>query len=256
MTFRVVIPARYGSSRLPGKPLLPIGGKPMIQWVYENALAAGGRETIVATDDARIERAVTEFGGVAALTSTEHTCGTERLAELVQVRQWDPRSIIVNLQGDEPGVPPGLVQRVAQALADCETAGISTLATPIRTVEELFDPNVVKVVLNERSMATYFSRAAIPWVRDAFGPPMRSDAALPSGFTFLRHLGLYAYRAETLQRLAAAASVPSERAESLEQLRALHLGIGIHVSVIDDAPGHGVDTRADLERVERQLVSA
>lgn len=251
-SYRIVIPARYASSRLPGKPLLPLAGKPMIQWVWENAVRAGARDVIVATDDQRIAQAARGFGADACLTAAEHPSGTDRLAEVAALRGFAPDDVVVNLQGDEPNVPAALLQQVASAVTENPDAGMATLATPVGSVGELFDPNAVKVVLDDRGFALYFSRAPIPWVRDAFkqGPP----ASLPSAVPFLRHLGLYAYRARTLASLSRAPAAALEGAEALEQLRALALGIRIHVGVIAEAPGHGVDTEADLARVEALLL--
>jgi 3-deoxy-manno-octulosonate cytidylyltransferase (CMP-KDO synthetase) len=250
--FRVVIPARYASTRLPGKPLRLLAGKPMIQWVWENAVRAGA-EIVVATDDARIAHAVEAFGGSVMLTSDRHGSGTERLAEVAERLAWPADAIVVNLQGDEPFVGPELLARVAAGLEAYAEAGIATLATPIEAPSDVFDPNLVKVVRDARGFARYFSRAPIPWVRGAFAASGAPPDALPRDVPFLRHLGLYAYRAGTLLRLAKAEPCAVEQAEALEQLRALHLGIGIHVAVIEGAPGHGVDTEEDLQRVAAML---
>jgi 3-deoxy-manno-octulosonate cytidylyltransferase (CMP-KDO synthetase) len=220
----------------------------MIVRVWERAQESGAEEVLVATDDERVARAVQRAGGVARLTRGDHPTGTDRLAEVAV--DWPEDTIVVNLQGDEPLLPPELSGRLAKALEDHPDAGIATMAVAIDDVAELFSPSAVKVVLGEDDHALYFSRAPIPWHRDAFaaGPP----AALPAG-RFLRHLGLYAYRAGTLRRLASAAPNPLERAESLEQLRALGLGIRIHVTVLEQAPPPGVDTPADLERARAAL---
>lgn len=245
--FGIIIPARYASTRLPGKPLRAIAGKPLIQWVYENALRAGAEFVWVATDDERIEQAVRAFGGEVVMTSSTHQTGTDRLAEVVKKREVPAETIIVNVQGDEPLLPVAAIQDVAQLLAQQEAAGIATLAHPLSTVAELFNPNVVKVVLNERGFASYFSRAPIPWVRDAFAAGKPDE--LPAGVTFLRHVGLYAYRARSLEALSALPAAPTEQAESLEQLRALYCGIQICVSVVHEALPPGVDTEEDLEGV-------
>jgi 3-deoxy-manno-octulosonate cytidylyltransferase (CMP-KDO synthetase) len=250
--FCAVIPARYASSRLPGKPLRQLAGRPMIEHVWRNALGSGAREALVATDDQRIFDAVERFGGRAVMTSPNHASGTDRLAEVATHLAWPDDTIVVNLQGDEPCVPGELLRQTAAALHAHAGAGIATVATPIRHVRDLFDENVVKVVLDEDGMACYFSRAPIPWVRGAFAAGA-SMPALPEGVPFLRHLGIYAYRAGTLRHVAAQASRAIERAESLEQLRALALGIRVHVSVIDEAPGVGVDTEDDIARVEQAL---
>jgi 3-deoxy-manno-octulosonate cytidylyltransferase (CMP-KDO synthetase) len=245
--FRVVIPARYGSTRLPAKPLLPLAGRPMIAHVVDRARESGAGEVLVATDDDRIHEAAAAAGAVVVMTSPDHASGTDRLAEVADIREWPDDAVVVNLQGDEPAMPGALVAAVAGALRANPDAGIATLATPIRDLGDLLDPNVVKVVLSDADRALYFSRAPIPWVRGGFGDE------LPDGVPFLRHLGLYAYRAGVLRLLAAEPSRPVEQAESLEQLRALALGLAIHVTVVHEAPGHGVDTEADLARVEREL---
>jgi 3-deoxy-manno-octulosonate cytidylyltransferase (CMP-KDO synthetase) len=251
--FRVVIPARFASSRLPGKPLLPIGGKPMIQHVVENAREAGATAVVVATDDQRITDAVRQFGGEVAMTSAEHVSGTDRIAELARKEGWDPGSIVVNLQGDEPLLAASAVRRVANLLASRPDAGMATLAAPINDVDTLFNPNVVKVVTTLDGRALYFSRAPIPWQRDEWLTLQERPAGLPGGTQFLRHIGLYAYRVETLLGITSATKDAVETAESLEQLRALRLGIGILVDVVDEVPEHGVDTPDDLRRVEAWL---
>lgn len=251
--FFVVIPARYGSSRLPGKPLRQLAGRPMIEHVWRNALGSNAREVLVATDDERIVSAVEAFGGRALMTAADHASGTDRLAEVATRLGWDDDTIVVNLQGDEPCIPGDLLRQAATALHEHAGAGIATLATPVRQARELFDENVVKVVCDEAGMALYFSRAPVPWVRSAFSRAAGELPALPEDVPFLRHIGIYAYRAATLRRLAAEPGRAIERAESLEQLRALALGIRIQVSFIAGAPGHGVDTEDDAARVERAL---
>ncbi len=211
---------------------------------------------IVATDDKRIEMVVKEFGGTAVMTSQRHTSGTERLAEVAESLGWDDAKIVVNLQGDEPCVPGSLIRQLAHALHRESRAQIATVATPIRTPQELFDPNVVKVVLDQSHLANYFSRAPIPWHRDSFAVGGTGLQRLPQDGQFLRHLGLYAYRVGTLKRMAQSAQAVCEKLESLEQLRALSLGIGIHVSVVEEPLGHGVDTEQDLLRVEQQMVKS
>lgn len=249
--FRVVIPARYAATRLPGKPLRELAGRPMIAHVIDRARESGAREVVVATDDARIAGAAEAAGARAELTRADHPSGSDRIDEVAGRLGWAADDIVVNLQGDEPCMPGALVARVAAALAGRPGAGIATVATPIESVDDLFDANVVKVVTGDDACALYFSRAPIPWVRDAFAagrPP-----ALPAGVEFLRHLGLYAYRVNVLARMCRAEPRAVERAESLEQLRALALGIDIHVSIVDKSPGHGVDTEDDLRRAERSL---
>ena len=246
-----VIPARYESSRFPGKPLALIAGKPMIRRVFDQVSQSSVDEVLVATDDQRIVDAVAECGGQAVMTSPAHPSGTDRLAEVIDSRSLADDDVIVNLQGDEPLMDPALITAVAMALHDHPQAGMSTIATPIRDARDLFDENVVKVVLDDRGFARYFSRAPIPWVRGAFSGAAPDQ--LPEDIVFLRHLGLYGYRAGILRQLAAATPVAAEKAESLEQLRALTIGIDIHVSIAEKAPGHGVDTEQDLHRVEREL---
>jgi 3-deoxy-manno-octulosonate cytidylyltransferase (CMP-KDO synthetase) len=201
----------------------------------------------VATDDPRIVDAVTEAGGEAMLTSADHPSGTDRLAEVAQRRELGPEAIVVNVQGDEPMLDPKFVLTVAQALEQNPGAGIATLATPIRDASEVLNPNVVKVTVARSGLAITFSRAPMPWLRGAFSAP-REQITLPPASDFLRHVGLYAYRARTLLELAAEPPAMIETAESLEQLRALWLGIPIHVTTVSEPPGHGVDTEEDLAR--------
>ncbi|MDQ2696086.1 MAG: 3-deoxy-manno-octulosonate cytidylyltransferase [Pseudomonadota bacterium] len=248
--FRVAIPARYASTRLPGKPLLAIAGRPMIEHVHRRALASGAREVVIATDDPRIRDAAEGFGATVCMTDAGHASGTDRLAEVAQRLNWPDEAIVVNLQGDEPLMPPPLLAQVARGLEEHPEAGIATVATPLHDRREVFDPNVVKVVLDAQGYALYFSRAPIPYHRDAFA---RGGDALPEGALYLRHIGLYAYRAEILRRYPRLPPCMPERAESLEQLRALWNGIRIHVLVTDAAPPVGVDTPADLARVEAVL---
>ncbi len=249
----MVIPARYASTRLPGKPLRDLAGKPMIVRVLENAQRTGAEFVIVATDDERIAEAVTAAGGEAMLTRPDHPSGTDRLAEVAQRKGLDPEALIVNVQGDEPLLDPKFVIMVAQALLDNPAAGLATLATPIAHARDVFDPNVVKVVTARSGLALYFSRAPIPWLRSAFTDLSQPLLELPAGSSFLRHVGLYAYRVGTLLTLAAEEPVMLEPAESLEQLRALWLGIQIHVTTVSEPPGHGVDTEEDLVRVRAIL---
>ncbi|MFW5920717.1 MAG: 3-deoxy-manno-octulosonate cytidylyltransferase [Polyangiales bacterium] len=250
--FRVVVPARYAASRLPGKPLRDIAGRPLVVHVLGAAQRAGASEVVVAVDDDRIHRAVEAAGGRALMTSPDHPSGTDRLAEVAATLEWPEDAIVVNLQGDEPLVPPELVAQLASALHAHPEAGIATMATPINDVDALFDSSVVKVVLDDAGFASYFSRAPIPWVRDRFDLGRR-PAELPAGVSFLRHLGMYAYRVGTLERLAQAPRSAHEQAESLEQLRALALGIRIHVTQVAEPPPRGVDTEADLERTRRAI---
>ncbi|MEW6764851.1 MAG: 3-deoxy-manno-octulosonate cytidylyltransferase [Pseudomonadota bacterium] len=246
--YKLVIPARYGSSRLPGKPLLPVAGKPLVQHVIERARECGADEIVLATDDARIRTVCEPLGVRVLMTSPEHATGTDRLAEVARVMGWTDDTIVVNLQGDEPLIPSALLDRLATNLADHPEAGIATLCTPIHHARDLFDPHVVKVVRDMNGLALYFSRASIPWERDAFG--MEEDRHHDHGF---RHLGLYAYRAGFLRDFAAWPEAPIEGLEKLEQLRALWHGVRIHVDVVAEPPGHGVDTPEDLARVEALL---
>lgn len=244
--FRVVIPARYQSSRLPGKPLLSIAGKPMVQHVYERAVESQAVQVVVATDDQRIMDAVKAFGGEVCMTSTDHLSGTDRLAEVVELFQWQDDEIIVNLQGDEPEMPASLVRQVANDMASHKDAVITTLSVAIETFEDVIDPNVVKVVTNAEGYAQYFSRAPIPWHRNEFAEGLDAPSSLE---LFARHIGLYAYRAGFLNEFVNWEASPTERIESLEQLRVLWHGRKIHVSQAKEAPGIGVDTQADLDRV-------
>ena len=248
--FGVIVPARFASTRLPGKPLIDLGGRPMILRVLEVAARAGAAFTIVATDDERIADVVTRAGGDAMLTSPDHATGTDRLAEVARRKQLDPELVIVNLQGDEPALPPQHVERVARTLQRTPEASLATLATPLSQRWEVFDPNIVKVVTDQYGRALYFSRAPIPWRRDDFTlSPQTMLGQLPGG-PFLRHIGLYAYRVSTLLTLSRTPPVPLEQAESLEQLRALWLGMVIQVAVVDSLPAGGVDTAEDARRVQ------
>lgn len=248
--FTVVIPARYASSRLPGKPLRKLAGKPMLRHVFDAAGQCGAEQVIVATDDERIEQAAREFGAEVCMTSAEHASGTDRLAEVVERRSLADDAIIVNLQGDEPLMPPALVRQVAEDLAANEAARIATLATPLVAAGEFFDTNVVKVVTDRSGFALYFSRAPIPWDRDLLHDGIQ---ALPIGIVPLRHIGIYAYRASYLRRYATLRPCPLEQAEQLEQLRALWYGERIHVAEAAQRPGPGVDTEEDLVIAEQLL---
>jgi 3-deoxy-manno-octulosonate cytidylyltransferase (CMP-KDO synthetase) len=248
--FKVVIPARWGSTRLPGKPLLPIAGKPMIAHVVERARGSGAGEVLVATDDGRIAKVCAELGVEAVITAQGHGSGSERINEVAQRRGWPDDTVIVNLQGDEPCMPPALIDRVALDLAERPQAVMATLAHPIADIETLFDTHTVKVVADRAGFALYFSRAPIPWHRDEF---LGRRAALPGSVPFLHHIGLYAYRAGFLKRYVAWEPSPLELAESLEQLRVLWHGERIHVGLADRLPGPGVDTAQDLARVEGLL---
>jgi 3-deoxy-manno-octulosonate cytidylyltransferase (CMP-KDO synthetase) len=244
--YRIVIPARYASTRLPGKPLIEIAGKPMLQWVYGRALACDAAEVVIATDDERIERTARQFGAEVVMTAVDHTSGTDRIAEVAARRGWGDDEVVVNLQGDEPSMPAQLVRQVAHLLLSEPTADIATLATAVRDHEEYFDPNAVKVVTDGSGRALYFSRAPIPWIRDSTGEAAETALAR-------RHLGLYAYRVAALRRLAALPPAPLELAEKLEQLRALFNGMTILVGEAERRPGPDVNTYADLALAEAAL---
>ncbi|PWT74456.1 MAG: 3-deoxy-manno-octulosonate cytidylyltransferase [Proteobacteria bacterium] len=252
MSFVVVIPARYASSRLPGKPLLDIAGKPMVVHVAERARASGAREVWIATDDARIQEAVTAHRHGCVLTDARHPSGTDRIAEVARIKQWPEDTVVVNVQGDEPRIAPQLIREVAQVLEQRSEAVMSTACHAIQRASVAFDPNSVKVVLDADSNALYFSRATIPWARDAFAEGQRS---LPADMPMYRHIGIYAYRCGFLARYTALPAPAVERLEALEQLRALWHGYKISVVVTDLAPEAGVDTAADLEAVRRLFAS-
>lgn len=249
--FRIVIPARYASTRLPGKPLLPIAGRPMIEHVYDRAQRSGARSVLVATDDERIAAAVAGFGGDCCMTSAEHPSGTDRLAEVARLRGWAPDEIVVNLQGDEPLMPSELLTRVAEDLATYGSASVTTISAKLESAEQVFDPNLVKVVTDAQGFALYFSRAAIPWNRESFADTMTLEPNDYSGMR--RHIGLYAYRVAFLQDYVGWPPAPIEQIEALEQLRALWNGHRIHVIEAERAPPAGVDTAEDLRRVEQRL---
>ncbi|WP_426875693.1 3-deoxy-manno-octulosonate cytidylyltransferase [Glaesserella parasuis] len=249
MSFTVIIPARYSSTRLPRKPLLDIAGKPMIQHVWEKAQQAGATRVIIATDHPEIEQVVTSFGGEACLTSDKHNSGTERLAEVIEKMAIADDEIIVNIQGDEPLIPPVIVTQVAENL-DKHQVNMATLAVKLTTREELFNPNVVKTLTDKNGMALYFSRATIPFGRDYF--PQCDDAFVQQQ-NYLRHIGIYAYRAGFVKQYVAWEPTALEQLESLEQLRALWYGEKIHLDLAKEAPQVGVDTAEDLERVRQIL---
>ena len=250
--FTVIIPARYASTRLPGKPLADIGGKPMVVRVADRAIAAGADRVVVATDDVRIKAAVEAHGIAACLTAADHATGTDRLAEAAQQLGLPDDAIVVNVQGDEPLLSPALIRAVADLLSAHPEAAIATACHPITDPAEAFNPNVVKVVLDAKGHALYFSRATIPWARDAFAG---SRGDLPQGLPLYRHYGLYAYRVRFLRAFPALAPAPIERFEALEQLRALWHGFRIVVEVTTGTPAPGVDTPEDLDRV-RALFAA
>lgn len=248
--YKIVIPARYGSSRLPGKPLIELAGKPMVQHVYERAVETGVKDVVIATDDERIFEAAKSFGAEVIMTSVDHENGTERIAEVAEKLGWADDDVIVNLQGDEPLIPKALVSLTAKGLLDNPQAGMSSLCTPIDSAEDAFDPNVVKAVLDNAGFAMYFSRAPIPWDRDLYKNGSDKQTELAPVY---RHIGMYGYRVSFLKQYSNMEITPLEHAECLEQLRALCYGVKIHMAVIPEPPGHGVDTPADVARVEAQL---
>jgi 3-deoxy-manno-octulosonate cytidylyltransferase (CMP-KDO synthetase) len=246
--FVVVIPARFASTRLPGKALLDIAGKPMVVHVADRARASGAAEVYVATDDRRILEAVRAHGHAAVMTGTQHASGTDRLAEVAEQQGWKAERIVVNVQGDEPRMAPELIAEVAEVLAAHPEAAMSTACHPIRDARELFDPNCVKVVLDRSGSALYFSRGPIPWARDAFA---RDPSSVPAELPVHRHIGIYAYRCGFLRAYPGLPVPALERFEALEQLRALWHGHRICVAITDKAPEAGVDTPADLEAARR-----
>ncbi len=249
--FHIVIPARFASTRLPGKPLLPIAGKPMVVRVAEQAAKAGAQQIWIATDHHPIIAAAHEHGFKACLTHAHHASGTDRIAEVVGQHAWPDDTIVVNVQGDEPLIPPALIRAVAEHLHGHPECAIATACHPIHDEEALRNPNVVKAVLDKDGNALYFSRAPIPYPRDAFA----KGAALPQDMPVLRHIGIYAYRASFLRAFRDLAPAAIEQIEALEQLRALWHGYKIGVTVTEDAPPAGVDTEADLHAARRTYES-
>lgn len=242
--FRVVIPARYAASRLPGKPLLPIGGRPLIQWVWDSARLSGAESVIVATDDARVLEAAASFGADCIMTGAQHASGTDRIAEVARARGFAAQDVVVNLQGDEPLMPPGVVAEIAAALQARPAMDLATAVAPITSLKEFLDPSCVKALRALDGRALYFSRAPVPWPRDSLldGQPTAYEGAW-------RHIGIYAYRVRTLLEFAAWPPTALEATEKLEQLRALEHGMSIHLVALAEAPPAGVDTPRDLERV-------
>ncbi|MDG2316204.1 MAG: 3-deoxy-manno-octulosonate cytidylyltransferase [Gammaproteobacteria bacterium] len=240
----VVIPSRFGSVRLPGKPLADIHGKPMVQRVYERALKSGVAEVVIATDDERILQVCKKFGAHVELTDKAHQSGTDRISELATRLNWPDDKIIINVQGDEPFLPPGLISQVKTLLENDVKAAMATLVTPINTMDEWEDPNTVKVVTDCNDQALYFSRAPIPWPRDN------------NEVNGLRHIGIYGYRAWALKKLALSPPCPLEKRERLEQLRALWLGLPIRVATACIVPPKGVDTTEDLEAIRQKSLKS
>ncbi len=243
MTYKLVIPARFASSRLPGKPLKQLQNQTMIEHVIDKALKSNAEEVLVATDDDRIKEVVLRKGIACEMTSMDHQNGTDRITEVALKKAWPSDTIVVNLQGDEPLMVPSLLDQVANMLEQDSNAAIASLCLPLHDFDSLQNPNIVKVVFNKNNYAQYFSRAAIPYPRDN------------EKFTAYRHLGLYAYRVSTLKKLLTLNPTEHEQTEKLEQLRALDYGLNIKMAIANGVPGHGVDTPEDLARVERILNS-
>ena len=251
--FRVAIPARFGSTRLPAKVLAPLAGLPMIEHVHRLAQRSGAQEVLIATDDERLRIACVKFGAKVELTSVDHSSGSDRIAEVARRRGWADDSIVVNVQADEPLLPPALIEQVAGLLTSDPGADIATLSTPIAALDEYLNPNVVKVVRCGDGRALYFSRAPIPWNRDGAPGGLASQQDYRGS---LRHIGIYAYRVGSLRRLAASPPSALEKLERLEQLRALQLGLSIAIADASEKPGPGVDTAADLAAVERLMAAS
>ncbi len=251
LRFTVLIPARYASSRLPGKALVDIAGKPMVVHVADRARASGAAAVWIATDDERIAAAARDHGCDAVMTRADHRSGTDRLAEAAELLALTDDELVVNVQGDEPLIPPALVGRLVHTLAQRPTAAIATACVPIAETGEFLNPNAVKVVCDQSGYALYFSRAPIPYARDAFAGGLAPGAPLPEGLPVFRHLGIYAYRAAFLRSYARLPPAPIESFEALEQLRAVWHGHRIAVIVVEPAPPPGVDTPEDLEHTRR-----
>ncbi len=244
--FHVIIPVRYDSKRLPGKPLLEIEGKPLVQHVYERGVESCASSVIIATDSIEIKEVAESFGARVCMTSSDHPSGTDRLAEAVEALGYDKDDVVVNLQGDEPMISPHTIQAVARDLTIHDNVGLATVACPIQNAEELLSPHVVKVVLNKRGFAMYFSRAPIPWDRDEFANNPDSPAISPLHY---RHVGIYSYRVGFLQQYLAWEQSDIGGMESLEQLRVLWNAQRIHVVVEEKPVTPGIDTEEDLERI-------
>jgi 3-deoxy-manno-octulosonate cytidylyltransferase (CMP-KDO synthetase) len=255
MDFKVVIPARYGSTRLPGKPLADLGGVPMIVRVARRAVQSGAGQVVVATDHPQVLAAVTSAGCEARLTRTDHASGSDRVMEIAEACDWPADTVVVNLQGDEPLVPPAVIEQVARLLADDPDTGVATLCEPISEMSQVFDPNVVKVVGSADGFAVYFSRAPIPYARDAFAARIGSEPSgpVPEENIWHRHIGIYGYRLAALRQFVSLPVGTLERLESLEQLRLVEHGIGIRLALASTAVPGGVDTEADLQRVREAL---
>lgn len=246
MSFSVIIPARYASTRLPGKPLADIAGLPMIQRVYQQAVKSQAERVIIATDDSRIADVAEGFGAEVCMTRASHESGTDRLQEVVSSLALPDDHIVVNVQGDEPLIPPAVIDQVAAELAAQQQAGIATLVEPIDNIDTVFDPNAVKVITDNHGRAVYFSRAPVPWCRDSFG---QQNPSLPASATYLRHIGIYAYRVALLHQFVAWPASSLEVTERLEQLRALQNGVTILASTACETIPAGIDTEQDLIKV-------
>jgi len=246
MSYTIVIPSRYGSSRLPGKPLMDIAGKPMVQHVWERAKQSNATRVIIATDDEKIFSIASGFGAEVCMTATTHPSGTDRLQQVAEQLELDEEHIVVNVQGDEPQIPTSVIEQVAANLALASEASMATLCEPINTVSELLDPNAVKVVTDAMGMALYFSRAPVPFPRNC---SLSEDAKLPTPHAWFRHIGIYAYRVKFLHQYVKWKPTPLEQLEHLEQLRAMHYGARIHVEQARETVPGGVDTQQDLDTV-------
>jgi 3-deoxy-manno-octulosonate cytidylyltransferase (CMP-KDO synthetase) len=253
LDFTVIIPARYASSRFPGKPLADIAGKPMVVHVAQRAAQSGAAEVLIATDHPGIAAAAKQYGFEAVMTRGDHASGTDRVAEVSLQRDHAGHHVVVNIQGDEPLIAPGLIREVAQNLLDHADAAVSTACHPIRDAADITNPNVVKVVLDHQGYALYFSRAPIPYARDAFAGGI---ASVPAGLPAYRHIGIYGYRAGFLKRYSHLASSPLEQFEALEQLRVLWHGYKISVALTQDAAPPGIDTPEDLQRLRDRLLAS
>lgn len=251
MDFTVVIPARYASTRFPGKPLADIVGKPMIQHVYERSLRSNASQVVIATDDKRIEEVAKSFGAKVCLTREDHPSGTDRLQEVAEQLGLADDAVVVNVQGDEPLVPPVIINQVAENLAAQQDASIATLSEPIDQIDILLNPNSVKVLTDINGLALYFSRAPIPWPRDAFS--QQQPTQMPTDFPWQRHIGIYAYKVALLNKYVQWAPTALEETECLEQLRAMWYGERIHVASAIESPPPGIDTPQDLAKLLKYL---
>lgn len=250
--FHIVIPARYASQRFPKKLLALLAGKPILQWVYELALKAGASSVVIATDHEDIYSAVTDFGANVVMTRDDHENGTERLAEVAQLMGWYDNEIVVNVQGDEPLLPVSIIHNAVLALANDAQADMATMACRILKEDDFFNPNVVKLIVDDKDHALYFSRAPIPWDRDGFLNAKTLNEAMPA----YRHIGMYVYRARLLAEYCEMPMSPLEKWEKLEQLRLLHQGAKIKVAYAEGMPPHGVDTKEDLVKLNALMEGA